>query len=250
MDTLQRSLIEKIALENGWEIAELIDNNRLKLSSARHDGVIEIAVGSDKSCTIIFTAQDVSEELSASFPHFRIESLQFIATSSSKLANLLKRAAQLFYSLPDRLAERFVKDHETEEYGPNETEALRIRLERLKQNQFREALLNYWQGACAITSINHPSVLRASHIKPWADCKNDKERLNVYNGLLLSANFDALFDSGLITFDNDGIIICSPTLTPDQKISLELRPNSRLKKIQPQHIPFLEWHKTRVFKNL
>ena len=50
-----------------------------------------------------------------------------------------------------------------------------------------------------------PSLLIASHIKPWHVC-DDKERLDKFNGLMLSPNIDALFDNGLITFDINGTI--------------------------------------------
>lgn len=38
---------------------------------------------------------------------------------------------------------------------------------------------------------------------------SNKERLSVDNGLLLSATYDRLFDSGLITFDRQGKIFLS-----------------------------------------
>ena len=37
-----------------------------------------------------------------------------------------------------------------------------------------------------------PEVLRASHAKPWAECANDAERLDVFNGFLLVANLDGV----------------------------------------------------------
>ena len=36
------------------------------------------------------------------------------------------------------------------------------------------------------TGITDPALLRASHIVPWAEC-GDAQRLDVHNGLLLSA---------------------------------------------------------------
>ena len=44
----------------------------------------------------------------------------------------------------------------------------------------------------------------ASHAKPWAECANDAERLDVFNGFLLVANLNALFDRFLISFDDTG----------------------------------------------
>ena len=39
-----------------------------------------------------------------------------------------------------------------------------------------------------------PELLRASHAKPWAKA-SDIERLDSFNGLLLSVHLDAMFDS-------------------------------------------------------
>jgi putative restriction endonuclease len=60
--------------------------------------------------------------------------------------------------------------------------------------------MEYWGGRCPITGLEQPELLRASHIKPWADCATDAERLDVFNGLLLGAHIDAAFDSALISF--------------------------------------------------
>lgn len=58
---------------------------------------------------------------------------------------------------------------------------------RVGQNKFRDAILDYWGGACALTGMGIPEVLRASHAKLWAECATDAERLDVFNGFLLSA---------------------------------------------------------------
>src|SRR3977135_1680410 len=68
---------------------------------------------------------------------------------------------------------------------------------------FRDALMDYWGGRCPLTGITEPALLRASHIVPWAEC-DDAQRLDVHNGLLLSALWDAAFDAGLISFADDG----------------------------------------------
>ena len=69
--------------------------------------------------------------------------------------------------------------------------------------------MTYWGGRCAITEVTEPRLLRASHIKPWAKCETDAERLDVYNGLLLAAHLDAAFDAGLISFTDEGAILFS-----------------------------------------
>jgi hypothetical protein len=64
-------------------------------------------------------------------------------------------------------------------------------LQRIGQDIFRDRLMNYWQRRYPLTGISDPVLLRASHIIPWADCQSDAERLDVHNGLLLSALWDA-----------------------------------------------------------
>ena len=54
-----------------------------------------------------------------------------------------------------------------------------------------------------MTGLAITALLRASHIKPWADCETDAERLDVYNGILLAPHLDAAFDRGFITLRDD-----------------------------------------------
>lgn len=84
------------------------------------------------------------------------------------------------------------------------TEAERLVVQRIGQDIFRDRLMDYWQRRCPLTGISDPLLLRASHIIPWAECESDAERLDIHNGLLLSALWDAAFDSTLVTFDDDG----------------------------------------------
>lgn len=84
-----------------------------------------------------------------------------------------------------------------------ETEKECIIKSRNGQGIFRNKLIEKYDGKCLVTGIDIKRVLVASHIKPWSVSDN-YERLSVDNGLLLSANIDKLFDSGLITFDKKG----------------------------------------------
>jgi hypothetical protein len=92
---------------------------------------------------------------------------------------------------------------------------------RLGQGDFRADLMKRWNGVCAVTGCAVPEVLRASHIKPWKNSRN-KERLDPANGLLLSANIDALFDSGLITFGRDGRMLVSKSVPTRERKRLGL----------------------------
>ena len=116
---------------------------------------------------------------------------------------------------------------------------------RIGQGQFRDALLSYWRS-CAVTGCKKPEVLIASHIKPWSE-SDLQDRLNMYNGLLLSPNLDSCFDSGLISFDNQGEILISHKLHKDDQVALGINQDMRLRKLDPKHVKFLEYHRENIF---
>lgn len=87
---------------------------------------------------------------------------------------------------------------------PSATQTEALAQQRLGQARYRAALMALWNGACALTGVDIPELLRASHAKPWSDA-SDRERLDPFNGLLLEVRFDQLFDQGLISFNDDGI---------------------------------------------
>ena len=92
---------------------------------------------------------------------------------------------------------------------------------RIGQGSFRTTLLEKYKGACVVTGITLKNLLIASHIKPWAVCSN-AERLSSENGLLLSANYDRLFDCGLISFDDSRKVIISRYVDEANKKLLHL----------------------------
>jgi putative restriction endonuclease len=127
---------------------------------------------------------------------------------------------------------------------PHTTEAERLIIQRVGQDIFREALLSYWGGQCAVTGVADPRLLRASHIKPWAKCETDAERLDVYNGLLLAAHLDAAFDAGLISFGDDGAMLFSPEFAPEDRDTLGIHDHLALRRVGGRHLPNLAWHRT------
>lgn len=79
---------------------------------------------------------------------------------------------------------------------------------RKGQDYFRRMILANYGGRCAITGIDIPELLFASHIIPWREKSHKKERLNPCNGICLSALYDKAFDKGLITFSPDDYTVC------------------------------------------
>lgn len=246
MDALQRVLIEKVGQENGWENARS-ELNRVRLTSARHRARICVRLAG-KTWSLDPPAGLILQELSRSYPAAIHNESMFIAQNTDELAHLLRRTAELAQSLPHQAARTFAQRvQEAMKSTTLTTEVERLTKQRIGQETFREALLDYWGGACAVTGINLPQILRASHAKPWADCQCDQDRLDVFNGFLLTANLDALFDKGLITFDTTGRLVLSTKLDRQTRSALCLNNKLSLRWMTPQHEPYLHWHRQHVF---
>ena len=170
----------------------------------------------------------------------------FRTGDSGELQRLVNQVWAMARSLPDAPLQRFQARVQALTL-PSETEIRREVTQRIGQDVFREALIDFWGGACAVTGVENQRLLRASHIKPWAS-SDDEERLNVYNGLLLAAHLDAAFDAGLMTFDADGASRLSPALAPGDAERLGLSPALRLRAISPEHEGFLVFHRAEVFQ--
>jgi len=121
-------------------------------------------------------------------------------------------------------------------------------IQRVGQDIFRRGLLEYWDSRCAITGLAVPELLRASHIKPWAACENDAERLDVFNGLLLAPHLDAAFDAGFITVGDEGEILVSDLLGKGARGLLGLDQVMKLRGVADEHRQYLLWHRGRVFR--
>lgn len=119
---------------------------------------------------------------------------------------------------------------------------------RLGQGQFRRDLMRIWGRRCAVTGCDVVDILRASHVKPWKNSNND-ERLDSQNGLLLGAHLDALFDAGLISFDDSGAMLVSKLVSNGAKSELRLgrplmkTPSDALRR-------YLAFHREHVSKEI
>ena len=161
------------------------------------------------------------------------------------LHHLLRRAFQLSRTLPDALLRAF--QNETANL-PRTTEAERLVVQRVGQDLFRRGLFEYWDGRCAITGLAVPELLRASHINPWAACKTDAERLDVFNGLLLAPHLDAAFDAGFITIAEDGTILVSTALPSHARSVLELDRLLMIRGLHRAHERYLPSHRANIFR--
>ena len=124
------------------------------------------------------------------------------------------------------------------------TEKLSLVRARIGQGTFRQKVLQHWK-TCAVTGFRDTSLLVASHIKPWR-ASNNTERLDPFNGLMLSPNLDRVFDAGLITFDKVGQISISPLLTDPQILGISSQQSVRL---APMHEPYMSYHRAQVYRS-
>ena len=124
---------------------------------------------------------------------------------------------------------------------------------RVNQNVFRQIVIANYSCQCAITGIDIPCLLFASHIIPWS--KNEQERLNPENGICLSALYDKAFDSGLIGINDRYEVVFSTTLDKNRSKDYFVKyfaPVEKAKLQMPQkYLPnpqFLQWHLDCVFE--
>lgn len=124
---------------------------------------------------------------------------------------------------------------------------------RVNQSVFRQMVLANYSTKCAITGIDIPELLLASHIIPWS--KSEEHRLNPENGICLSALYDKAFDKGVIGINQNYEVILSTSLKK-KKDTLFYKNHfaliDNLKIIEPlKYLPrkeFLEYHLDTIFQ--
>jgi putative restriction endonuclease len=116
------------------------------------------------------------------------------------------------------------------------------------------------ERACRLTGITNPSLLKASHIKPWRACETAQERLDGMNGLLLTPDADHLFDRGFISFRDEGEVLVSTRVDRedlrrlgfDQLVFeatglMEAPVNWRTNSFLQAQRPYLDYHRKEIF---
>ena len=89
--------------------------------------------------------------------------------------------------------------------------------------------------------------MRASHIKPWSQ-SDDKEKLDGFNGLLLSPHVDHLFDKGFITFEDNGNLCTSKLLSFKVLAQWNLEKVRNVGDFTEEQQHYLNFHRENVFK--
>lgn len=251
MTSLKRVLIEKFGHDNGFEHVLPETNGTVNLASARHPAKVSVApIPQGYAVTLVQGPPTLLPEMMRSFASWPRVGDAFLADRDSALAQCLRRTAALAQSLPNQAAVDF--DLEVQQAlatlpaaDIESTEVQRLVRQRVGQDRYRQAMMNYWGGACAVTGLTLAPALRASHAKPWADCSSDAERLDVFNGFLLSANLDALFDKFLISFTDEGGLLVSWQLSTTDCRLLGLESDLCLRWVAPRHAVYLAFHRER-----
>jgi putative restriction endonuclease len=142
------------------------------------------------------------------------------------------------------------------------TEKLVERKIRLTQHRFAQEVLHNYGRTCVFCGFaprslpDRSGLLRASHIKPWA-VSNQRERVDVHNGLAACPLHDAAFDQGYLTVDDTyhirKAIMLQESIEHDYRvglffedvlgISLLLPPGAKMPTRE-----YLEYHRLHCFR--
>lgn len=248
VNPLQRALVEKAGHDNGFEHVLSSADDAVTLASARHRSQTMVTA-SVNGFDVRFqaTTPALLPELLRGFQLWAGADDVFRVPTLADLAALLRRAASLSQALPNQAVRDYhaavAQAVETMSAEVQGTEVERLVRQRVGQARYRDALLTYWGGSCAVTGIAVTEALRASHAKPWAECADDAERLDAFNGFLLVANLDALFDRFLISFDDAGHLLTSIRLSPSDLPGLGIHPGMTLRWLASEHRYYLQWHR-------
>lgn len=248
ISAIARSEIEQAATRNGFPIDPEPRGDWLLLRSpwTRH----EFLAGHDGGVYLVATFSGLIAQEMSIFPRSEMPvdgtRAVFVAEDAGVLHELVQRLYQLARSLPPEPLEAF--EAKTRDL-PRSTEAERLVVQRIGQDVFRQSLMEYWNGRCPLTGIDQPELLRASHIKAWAACESDRERLDVHNGLLLAAHLDAAFDAHLISFSDVGGLLISRGMTEKTKTALRLGRMPILAPLRERHREFLAVHRMAFEQN-
>lgn len=237
MTPLDRLRLEKAAADCGFEMTALPHQDGLELRSARFPETVLVRVAGEKSFEVTASDPAILDQTASRAP-LKVEGY-------GELYALLRTTAAHARTKPNRVADEFKKKTGT---MPKTTQAERLVVQRVGQDLFRGALLDYWQGKCCVTGLDVPELLRASHIRPWAQCETDEQRLDVFNGLLLAPHVDALFDGGWLSFKDSGELLISPQFPQAAYAPAGIDSWWKAKGLTSNHRHYLAYHRAEVFR--
>ena len=149
----------------------------------------------------------------ASIPQAVFEAITGVAVFNSQALAHGGENSLIFDVINERLEDE-VELRVAKDLNLDDTVKKSLIMARRGQGKFR-ANVEAVESACRLTGITNPSLLIASHIKPWRLCRSAQERLDGMNGLMLTPDADLLFDRGFVSFRDDGEVMVSPRVDRD-----------------------------------
>ncbi|MCA8318176.1 HNH endonuclease [Burkholderia multivorans] len=236
MTPIERLRVEKAAADCGFERTPiLLSDSELELRSAQFPEAIFVQIR--EGAFHVSASNDVLLD--------DAEASEICVGDLDQLYVFLQRASAIARTMPNRVADQFRR---AKKHLPHTTEAERLAIQRVGQELHRSALMDYWRARCCVTGLAVPALLRASHIKPWAKCQSDDERLDVFNGFLLAPHIDALFDGGWISFSDQGGLLISEALPYAARVQLGVSSEWTIPSVKPEHAPYLAFHRANEFR--
>lgn len=169
----------------------------------------------------------------------------YLYTLSQEIAERITQITGLYFLTNEETTDQL--EEESEKYNvPDSTTKKELVTTRIGQGEFRRRVLKRWKYQCAVNGSSIKEVLIASHIVPWREATNE-ERLDVNNAILLSPTYDALFDRNLISFDDDGKIILSKSISEEEFRNLGITGNEEIKNLDSGNKKYLKRHRDKLY---
>ncbi|WP_128545429.1 HNH endonuclease [Larkinella soli] len=177
----------------------------------------------------------------------------YLAEISDDLASLLLRLISINnlgllqeVDFATRVVEDVIEVEQIINAQIRQTEKDQLIKARVGQGIFRSRVLEI-EKCCRLTEISNETFLIASHIKPWKE-SNSSEKLDKYNGLMLTPHVDKLFDKMLISFTNQGDILVAEEWVTDLMKKCGLDPKKNVGPFYPEQQVYLEFHRDRFYE--
>lgn len=175
----------------------------------------------------------------------------YLAALSDDLGELLLRLTNTVLAIADSdtetastILQQLSDIDQLKDAAVPETQRVQLVKARVGQGLFRSLVL-LKHPVCRVTGVADKRLLRASHIKPWKDSDNF-ERLDGNNGIMLSPHVDALFDQGLMSFEDNGCALFRNDLKKEILDKWAIPASTSASPFQVSQRGYLKLHRERL----
>ena len=219
---------------------------------AKEHFMCEIVYGDTDSCYVIFPESvDDDGTLTTLFKKAEHAAAEISKTFGELLIQLSRANLALIQHelapLPESESEYEINLEIESKKIEGDLEKVQMTKSRRGQGIFK-ANVRLIEKSCRVTGVSNIKHLRASHIKPWA-VSNNEEKLDGYNGLLLSPHVDHLFDRGFISFNDKGSLLISSELNPIVLDQWSIHSEKNVGPFKEMQSQYLEYHREVVFQH-